>query len=203
MSFLAFFEELLVKARTTKQVKQSKIINMSDEVSSSIKLPTFDGKEENFSMWWTRFQAFAMVKNFSEALELDPDLPSSKTAADALDATKATNKPALKAVKRNNVAMAQFTMAFETQGLLTMIDACKSISWPGGNPYILVTVMKNEYQPSYRISAVQLKQKLKKIELGEHEDPKVLFEKIAAVKNEYRGTGSNLSVEDMLTIVLE
>ena len=41
---------------------------MVDEVSSSVRLPTFDGKRENFQMCWIRFQAFASVKNFDNAL---------------------------------------------------------------------------------------------------------------------------------------
>ena len=56
-----------------EQVKKCKCyfpdyLKMTDEISKSVKLPTFDGKSENFAMWLIKFQAFKTVKNFSEAL---------------------------------------------------------------------------------------------------------------------------------------
>ena len=65
---------------------------MTDEVSTSVKLPTFDGKSENFAMWWIRFQAFATVKIFGEALVWNTNLPASKAKADLLDPTDSSNK---------------------------------------------------------------------------------------------------------------
>ena len=69
---------------------------MSDDISTSIRLPTFDGKEENFTMWLTKFQAFATVKNFREVLFDDNDMPLSQTNAHGLDAKDGKNKPALR-----------------------------------------------------------------------------------------------------------
>ena len=162
---------------------------MSDEVSTSIKLPTFDGKDENLSMWWTRFQAFAAVNNFTEALDIDGDIPALKLAADALDATDVANKPKLLAVRKNNFARVQLTMAFETQRLLSLLDTVKdSILCPQGLSRKVVTALKEKYQPNDMISAVQLKRRLNQIEMGEYEDPKNLFEKIATIRNEYSET---------------
>ena len=176
---------------------------MSDDISTSIRLPTFDGRKENFTIWWTKFQAFTTVKNFRELLFDDNDIPLSQTNADGLDANDSKNKPALKAVIRNNVAMAQLTMAFEAQALLSLTDTIKSSEWPGRLATKLVDKLKKKYQPSDRIAAVQLKRKLNKLEMGEYEDPSVLFEKIATIENEYRSTKSELQEEDKLVLILE
>ena len=176
---------------------------MSDDVSTSIRLPTFNGKEENFAMWWIKFQAFATVKNFREALSDDNDMPLSQAVANGLDTKDSKNKPALKAVTRNNVAMAQLTMAFETQALLSLTDTIKNSDWPGGLATKLVEKLKKKYRPSDRIAAVQLKRKLNKLEMGEYDDPSILFEKIATIENEYSDTKSALQEEDKLALVLE
>lgn len=49
------------------------------------KLPVFDGKPEKFQLWWHRFEAYAAVHKFGEALEDDKDMPA--TAAAELNET--------------------------------------------------------------------------------------------------------------------
>ena len=44
---------------------------MSEEILTSVRIPSFDGEEENFQVWWTSFQAFARVKRFEKALKSD------------------------------------------------------------------------------------------------------------------------------------
>eukprot|EP00957_Ditylum_brightwellii_P144558 11011645-Ditylum_brightwellii.AAC.1 len=55
---------------------------MSDSAEKTVRLqlPTFDGKNESFLVWWERFQAYAAVYNFDTALESggDSDLPSNE-----------------------------------------------------------------------------------------------------------------------------
>ena len=141
-------------------------------------------------MWWIRFQAFATVKNFSEALVSNTNLPASKAKADLLDPTDSSNKEARKATLRNNIAMAQLTIAFETQALLSLADSAKSTDWPGGLAYKVISSLKEKYQPNDRIAVVELERKLNQVDLKEYEDPKILFERIATIENKYRNTSS-------------
>ena len=99
--------------------------------------------------------------------------------------------------------MAQLTMAFETQALLSLADSAKSTAWPGGLAYKVISSLKEKYQPNDRIAVVELERKLNQVDLKEYEDPKILFERIATIENEYRSTSSSLSNEDMITTVLE
>ena len=54
----------------------------SSNEKSYCKLPTFDGQQKNFQVWWIRFGAFATVNNFWQALDEngDENLPSSDRA---------------------------------------------------------------------------------------------------------------------------
>ena len=65
---------------------------MSEE-ATTIKIPVFDGKHENFQSWWIWFQAYARVKQFSTALKRSDDLPGSEEEISDLSAsTDATEK---------------------------------------------------------------------------------------------------------------
>ena len=78
---------------------------MSDDSGS--KIPVFDGNSKGYMMWWVRFSAYAVMKNFQRALKVDPDLP-------AKDSDEPTSEKAAAAKKANEVAMASLTIAFKT-----------------------------------------------------------------------------------------
>ena len=44
--------------------------------NKSLVLPIFNGKDEAFQLWWTKFRAFATAKGFINGLlKADPDMP--------------------------------------------------------------------------------------------------------------------------------
>ena len=47
--------------------------------TKSVQLPPFDGREEKFQIWWTKFIAYACVYAFAKSLKTQPeaDLPAS------------------------------------------------------------------------------------------------------------------------------
>ena len=79
---------------------------MADELLPSVRLLTFDGKRENFQMWWIRFQAFVSVKNYDDALEVNPVIPASRAVAEALHATSVNNNASLRVYKKNKLSLA-------------------------------------------------------------------------------------------------
>eukprot|EP00957_Ditylum_brightwellii_P065979 5003523-Ditylum_brightwellii.AAC.1 len=88
---------------------------MSEE-ATTIKIPVFDGKHENFQSWWIWFQAYARVKQFSTVLKRSNDLPDNEEEISNLSAsTDATEKKKAAAGKRNVLAMAHITMALGTE----------------------------------------------------------------------------------------
>ena len=53
---------------------------MSDD--KSIALPMFNGKDEHYQEWWTKFYAFATTKRFVNALKgRETDLPATEDEA--------------------------------------------------------------------------------------------------------------------------
>lgn len=85
-------------------------------------------------MFWTRFMAYAHVMRFAEGLmdTLNPNLPADDATASALNPATAANVAAIKAWKANDLAMANFTMAFQTEQLLQLVYAASSTEWPQG-----------------------------------------------------------------------
>eukprot|EP00957_Ditylum_brightwellii_P098490 7503283-Ditylum_brightwellii.AAC.1 len=51
-----------------------------DQATKSLKLPTFDGEQKGFQIWWMRFRAYGMVYGFAQSIQQrpDPDLPNSE-----------------------------------------------------------------------------------------------------------------------------
>ena len=95
---------------------------MSDD--SGFKIPMFDGNAKSFMMWWVRFSAYAVMKNFNRALKQDPSLPENDEVVPVSDDAKL-------AKKANEVAMASLTMAFRTDAMLNIIFRSMDKAWPG------------------------------------------------------------------------
>ena len=51
-------------------------MSSDEKEQKSISLPTFLGKKKDFTIWWKRFNAYATIKNFSQALDKNFSLPS-------------------------------------------------------------------------------------------------------------------------------
>ena len=45
------------------------MMNADDGMSKSSRVPTFDGQQANFMSWWMRFEAYAELQGFSDAIE--------------------------------------------------------------------------------------------------------------------------------------
>jgi hypothetical protein len=65
---------------------------MDNATEKSVRLPTFDGTSKSYQFWWTRFQAYATVYEFGEALVVggEADLPGAESTV--LDETTADGK---------------------------------------------------------------------------------------------------------------
>ena len=119
---------------------------MSDEISSTLRVPVFDGDEKNFQSWKIRFNAYARVKAFNMALKANSDLPDNEEAIETLDATTSDGKKKIAAGKKNMLAMAHITMALGTETLLNKVNAVCDDDWPGGLAHKLMDLLNEEYQ---------------------------------------------------------
>ena len=95
------------------------------------KVPVFSGKKSDFPMWWSKFKAVAAQRKFAKAItETGEGLPTS--SKDKIDESTVKGKATIKKIERNDLAMAAFTMAFQTQKLMNMLNKAKTPEWENG-----------------------------------------------------------------------
>ena len=46
------------------------------EENKTVTLPTFSGGKKKYAIWWKRFQAYAIIKKFDDALDPNFALPT-------------------------------------------------------------------------------------------------------------------------------
>jgi hypothetical protein len=78
--------------------------------SEKARMPAFDGKKENFETWKMRWEAFAMMENFSSTIgdKVDPNMPA-KYDVD-IDDTTVKGQAQVKARKANMRAVVYYTI---------------------------------------------------------------------------------------------
>jgi len=178
---------------------------MSDSAEKIVRLqlPTFDGKDESFLVWWERFQAYAAVYNFDTALESggDSDLPSSEKE---LSEDENQLKKLKEAMKKNKVALANLTMAFTTSGSMALIKESKTNEWPKGLAYKVIEKLQAKHQPKDTISRVELRSKLNGVKMKNKDDPQELFDRLTKIESEYNDNdnGKKVELEDLIAVVV-
>jgi len=152
-------------------------------------------------------KAFATMYKFEKALAdtADTDLPGTETDALALDetSTDATVKAQLAAYKRNQVAMANLTMAFQTNGLLALLAKSESTDWPNGKSTEVVKMLMKRYCPNDITSVMDLRRDLANVSMGATDDPNKMFEELAVIENKFRQAGATWTENDAMAQVLK
>ena len=172
---------------------------MSD--NKSIVLPMFNGKDEAFQVWWTKFRAFATAKGFvATLLEKETELPSNESVA--LDPTKDADKPKIKAKERNSLGMAYLLQAFKAEADISLAYETMDNDWPGGLAYLTVEKLMAIYKPKDNVTEVEVYTKLLQVKMKKKEDPKVLFEQVASIQNWYNTDKKKLPKEQLIAVVL-
>ncbi len=87
------------------------------------------------------------------------------------------------AKERNAVAMANLTMAFETESLFGMVYKSMSNDWLAGLARKVVVQLFNKYSTDDRISRVELRTMLNGLSMRDAEDPSKLFEQVSGIRN--------------------
>ena len=112
-------------------------------VIKTAKVPQFDSAKSNFQLFWMQFSAYAMLQRFVAVLKevAEPDLPDNEEEA-------TSDTPAHKAArKRNFMAMYNFTLAFSTEALLSLLYKAQTSEWPGGKAHLVVKELFKKYCP--------------------------------------------------------
>ena len=168
----------------------------------SIKLPTFDGKEGIFAMFWTRFKAYASMKGFLLAIQenAEADLPVDETTV--LDPNDPVEAAQEKARKRNSLAVASFTMAFTTATLMMLVHWSCNADYPSGLGWQIVKGLFKRYRPSDNITHVELRMMLNCVTMRPNDDPLVLFEQLNKIQEAYASASLTCDENDLIAIVI-
>ena len=172
----------------------------NDTSTKSITLPTFSGDEKDFAIFWPRFKAYATLKKFASVLDAGTSkLPSDPSVFSNDSAVKAEEE---KAIEMNDLAMATFTMTFETGELMEYIEEAKTALYPNGLASLVAESLMKKYRPTDRIAGVEAEQELLKLKMKKDEDPDVYFRKLAVLKNKYRHNQATFDNEKMIAATL-
>jgi hypothetical protein len=168
----------------------------------SVRMPTLDGTEGEFQIFWVRYRAYAEVHDFARALVHDTDMPADNSVL--LDETTPVGKLQKAAVKRNKIAMANFTMAFTSKGTISLIYKAETTNWPDGLASLVTDALKAKYMPQDTVTRVELRQMLNKVSMKPNGNPAVIFEQISTIKNRYcNGSTRTIDDEDLIAVVLD
>ena len=170
---------------------------MSD--NQSVKLPTFDGKPKNFTMFWMRFKAYGSVKGFLPALQVGGEATMPADEATALDPNDAEEAKQIAAKKRNAVAVASLTMAFTTQALMKHVNKACDDDWPSGLAHKIVKSLFAKYRPKDNITKVELRMMLNKVTMKANDEPDKLFEQLGEIQN--YDTNGSVDEADLMAVV--
>ena len=120
-------------------------MNGSSGNESIFRVNPFDGKKKNFPVFWSQFGALCAAKGCAEALSMSimAELPASD--ADAIDTTTGPGKASKKAKTQNLLARSYLTLVMDSSKLVTMVEASKSTTWPGGLACEFVRRLKKKY----------------------------------------------------------
>ena len=147
----------------------------------TVKLPTFNGKKEKFELWWWRFKAYTAVAKFGDSIKekFDRDMPLD---FETLDKDPVVAERQEKALHRNALAVADYTMAFDNEDLMALIDAGTNSDWPDGHAGMITWALLKKFKPDDIMSKAEMKKDIRNIKMKEGEDPVTIFNQILAIE---------------------
>ena len=153
-------------------------------------------------VWWSWFEAYAGCIGFLDALEEGGKTDMPATAKTLVDSTTAQGKLKEAAKNRNQLAMANLSMAFTSEGSMYLVYDTKDSDWPMGLAHKVTAERKQEYHLDNMMTSVELWQMLNKVAMKQKENPKTHFKQISAIKNWYNTGTRKSSKDDLIAIVL-
>jgi hypothetical protein len=86
------------------------------------------------------------------------------------------------AIRKNELAMASFLMAFTTDKAMNIVYVASTEVWPEGEAYQFVKKLMKKYRPLDTVSKIKMRQQLERIKMKKVTDPSILFEKLLQFK---------------------
>ena len=97
-------------------------------------------------------------------------------------------KKQAKQVKQNALAMANFTMTFKSETLVSIIYKSQSTKWLTGETHVVVLQLLEKYQPMDVVASIKMQEALTLLKMSEDENPAVFFDKMCHIESQYHKT---------------
>ena len=163
---------------------------------------------ESYLSWRKMFQGFLAVKGGKYAMSKegfgylpecwcehqDVSIPESVEPDKAKREEK--EKKTKMALKSNDLAMAYFNLALQHNRAKMCIDQAISEEYPDGKAKLLMERLDLKFRPNTGYECELLRDKLRKIQCKENDDPNDVFDKIAGVRNLARELGGTALIDD-------
>jgi hypothetical protein len=175
----------------------------NDSFNRGGKIPTFDGRIQNFPTWWKKFSAYATMARIKSILKEERDLHLPEKEVSEIDETEEKGKLARLAVNRNELAMASFSIAFTTEKAMNIIYAACTENWPDGEAHLVVRELYKRYRPLDTVSKVEMRQHLSRVKMKKGMNPSELFETLTSIQNQFLGPGKRLPKDEIIAIILD
>ena len=91
--------------------------------SRTVQVPVFNGKKNQFGIWYPRFKAYCVAKGIHEALENSFALPADPKAVPTAEEAKKEHQDK---ISKNAAASAALTLAFTTATLMDIVTSTES-----------------------------------------------------------------------------
>jgi hypothetical protein len=158
----------------------------------SINKPSeFDGSEESYFPWLTRFTAFAAIKKFETVI--DPELRTQ-----SYHLLKYLQQAQMIKVA-SRMAMYPLTLCLISQKSLRAIYKSRANNFPNDLALLVMKSLKERYAPLDRVSQIGTKRQLTTVKMGEKNNPATMFEEFHWLANLFNdpATEAIISPDDL------
>jgi hypothetical protein len=175
---------------------------MSGHGERKARVPTFDGKIENYEEFEMQWNTFSQVEGFLDALMAKghPDMPTDYKTAIPHEGQGQGKKEA-RAKKESAKAVAYYTLAFKSARLRAIINKDKTEEWPGGEAWMINAAFIKKYRPDDIIAAAEANRRINDVSMKKYDDPAILFEQLAEIEVAYAGTTIKITEQDCIGVV--
>jgi hypothetical protein len=165
-----------------------------------IDMPRFSGDEDEYCIWWVRAKAYAARFGFRGAMSdvAEANLPA--------NAGPGANQGEIDAVARNSKAVSFLTAAMPNNLVVNVMAAGESDpNWPDqAKAHLMIAYLKGNFEDTSALPRVAAKRDLENCKMGKEENPKVLFDKLVAVKFKHVGNRqANITEDDLFAQVIQ
>ncbi len=152
----------------------------------ALRIPSFDGENDEFTCWWLEFKGLARVLKFAEILvDKNPTaLPDTELAAAA-----STDAEVTRFYNMNSSAFYYLSQAFTTNNKTFKAFFMMGLSndWPQGATWTVVERLHQQYRKNDLMAEVEQNRKLSSLTMNADANPSAIFAHIKVLRH---GTGA-------------